>query len=404
LKETDMAFRVPDHVAPVRAKIKEFVQNRVYPLEHELSHGGVAARSVLAGLEKQAKEEDLYALGHPAHLGGGGMKTLDYAYVNEVIGMSVPAVQVFGTVSLQTINMLDEVLSEEDKKRWLVPATMGDIRLAFALTEPGVSSSDPTQIRTSGTKTAAGWVLNGRKWFISALDRAAATIVIARTEDDAPRHRAFSAFMVPAGTPGVVIGRDAKVMGLDDVLSGHFDMELNNVSLPDSSLIGERGQGFTLAQNRLGWGRIYHCMRWLGQAQRAFDYMCDRANSRSTFGSVFAEKQLVQESVFESYAEIQGSRLMVLDAAEKIGNGERALVELSVLKVVVVNMASRVIDRAVQIHGAEGLSDRLPLEHMLREARFGRMVDGPDAVHLERAAKRILREYREGRGWDFSVR
>jgi alkylation response protein AidB-like acyl-CoA dehydrogenase len=399
-----MAFRVPDHVAPVRKRVREFIETRVYPAEHELSYGGAAARPVLADLEKQAKEEGLYALGHPAHLGGGGMNTLDYAYVNEVIGLSVPAVQVFGTVSLQTVNMLDGVLSEEDKQRWLVPATMGDIRLAFALTEPGISSSDPTQIRTSAEKTSAGWVLNGRKWFISALDRAAATIVIARTEEAAPRHSAFSAFMVPAGTAGVVTGRDSKVMGLEDVLSGHFDLELTDVHLPDTALIGERGQGFALAQNRLGWGRIYHCMRWLGQAQRAFDFLCDRANSRSTFGSVFAEKQLVQESVFDSYAEIQGSRLMVLDAAEKIDHGNPALVELSALKVVVANMACRVIDRAVQIHGAEGLSDRLPLEHMLREARFGRVVDGPDAVHLQRSAKRILREYREGRGWDFAAR
>jgi acyl-CoA dehydrogenase len=398
-----MAFRIPDHVAPTRERVREFIESRVYPVEHELAYGGAAARSVLAGLEKQAKDEGLYALGHPAHLGGGGMNTLDYSYVNEVIGLSVPAVQVFGTVSLQTVNMLDGVLSEEDKQRWLVPATMGDIRLAFALTEPDVSSSDPTQIQTSAAKTSDGWVLNGRKWFISALDRAAATIVVARTEEGAPRYQAFSAFMVPAGTAGVIIGRDSKVMGLDDVLSGHFDLDLDHVHLPDSALIGERGQGFALAQNRLGWGRIYHCMRWLGQAQRAFDFLCQRANSRSTFGSVFAEKQLVQESVFDSYTEIHSCRLMVLDAAEKIDSGDPALVELSALKVVVANMVCRVIDRAVQIHGAEGLSDRLPLEHMLREARFGRVVDGPDAVHLQRSAKRILREYREGRGWDFSA-
>jgi alkylation response protein AidB-like acyl-CoA dehydrogenase len=399
-----MSYRIPDEVAPVRERVREFIESRVYPVEHELNHGGAAARSVLADLEKQAKEEGLYALGHPAHLGGGGMSTLDYAYVNEVIGLSVPAVQVFGTVSLQTVNMLDQVLSDEDKQRWLVPATVGDIRIAFALTEPDVSSSDPTQIRTTGTKTADGWVLNGRKWFISALDRAAATIVVARTELDAPRHQAFSAFMIPAGTPGVTIGRDSKVMGLEDVLSGHFDLELTDVQLPDSALIGERGQGFALAQNRLGWGRIYHCMRWIGQAQRAFDFLCARANSRSTFGSVFADKQLVQQSVFDSYTEIQGARLMVLDAAEKIDRGDRALVELSALKVLVANVVGRVIDRAVQIHGAEGLSDRLPLEHMLREARFGRVVDGPDAVHLQRSAQRILREYREGRGWDFATR
>jgi acyl-CoA dehydrogenase len=403
-KEMDMAAGVPEHVAPVRARVREFIETRVYPVEHELCHGGAAARSLLAELEKQARQEGLYALGHPAHLGGGGMNTLDYAYVNEVIGLSVPAVQVFGTVSLQTVNMLDGVLSEEDKRQWLVPATMGEIRLAFALTEPGVSSSDPTQIRTSAVRSGDGWVLNGRKWFISALDRAVATIVIARTEEDAPRHGAFSAFLVPAGTPGVVTGRDSKVMGLDDVLSGHFDLELTEVRLPASALIGERGQGFALAQNRLGWGRIYHCMRWLGQAQRAFDFLCERANSRSTFGSVFADKQLVQQSVFDCYAEIQACRLMVLDAAAKISGGDPALTELSVLKVVVANMVCRVIDRAVQIHGAEGLSDRLPLEHMLREARFGRVVDGPDAVHLQRAAKRILREYREGRGWDFAAR
>jgi len=397
-------FPVPDHIRPLRDRVERFIEEHVYPVELRLGYGGAPARTLLKELEEKAKAEGLYALGHPAHLGGGGLSMLDYAYVNEVIGRSEPAQQVLGTVSLQTVVMFDPVATEEQRERWVRPATMGELRLAFAATEPDVASSDPTQLQTTAVLDGDEWVINGRKWFISAADRAAATIVMARTEPDAPPHRAFSMILVPADTPGYKVGDELRVMGLNSVLSGHYELELKDVRVPKENLIGERGEGFALAQKRLGPGRIYHCMRWLGVAQRAFDYLCRRANSRTSFGTPLAEKQFVQQWVFDSYQQIKANRLLVLDAAARVDAGDQARVELSSIKVSCAQMVNDVLDRAMQVHGAEGLSDRLPLELMAREARYGRIVDGPDEVHKQRVATRILREYAAGRGWDFAAR
>ena len=399
-----MLFPVPDHIRPLRDRVERFIEEHVYPVELRLGYGGAPARTLLKELEEKAKAEGLYALGHPAHLGGGGLSMLDYAYVNEVIGRSEPAQQVLGTVSLQTVVMFDPVATEEQRERWVRPATMGELRLAFAATEPDVASSDPTQLQTTAVLDGDEWVINGRKWFISAADRAAATIVMARTEPDAPPHRAFSMILVPADTPGYKVGDELRVMGLNSVLSGHYELELKDVRVPKENLIGERGEGFALAQKRLGPGRIYHCMRWLGVAQRAFDYLCRRANSRTSFGTPLAEKQFVQQWVFDSYQQIKANRLLVLDAAARVDAGDQARVELSSIKVSCAQMVNDVLDRAMQVHGAEGLSDRLPLELMAREARYGRIVDGPDEVHKQRVATRILREYAAGRGWDFAAR
>lgn len=397
-------FSVPDHVRPTRDRVEQFVETHLYPVELELAHGGAPARKLLTEIEGKAKAEGLYALGHPAHLGGGGLSMHDYAYVNEVIGRCEPAQQALGTVSLQTVVMFDPVASEEQRERWVKPATVGDIRLAFAMTEPGVASADPTQLRTTAVLDGDEWVLNGRKWFISAADRAAATIVMARTEPDAPGHQAFSMILVPSDTPGYSVGKELRVMGLDSVLSGHFEVELDNVRVPKENLIGGRGQGFELAQQRLGPGRIYHCMRWIGVAQRAFDFLCSRANDRISFDEPLGKKQFVQQWVLDSYLQIASNRMLVLDAAAKVDAGEQARVELSAIKVSCAAMVNDVLDHAMQVHGAEGLTDRLPLEVMAREARYGRIVDGPDEAHKQRVAKQILREYAEGRTWNFAER
>lgn len=399
-----MIFDVPDHVRPIRDRVERFITDNLYPVELELAHGGPPARTILKEIEEKAKAEGLYALGHPEHLGGGGLSMLDYAYVNEVIGRCEPAQQALGTVSLQTVVMFDPVASEEQRDRWVRPATMGELRLAFAVTEPGVSSSDPTQLTTTAELDGDEWVLNGRKWFISAADRASAVIVMARTEPDATRHAAFSMILVPTDTPGYSRGVEQRVLGLDSVLSGHFEITLDNVRVPKENLIGGRGEGFVLAQRRLGPGRIYHCMRWIGTAQRAFDYLCTRANERSTFGSPLSDKQFVQQWVYDSYQQITSNRLLTLTAAAKVDAGSEARVELSAIKVSCADMVNDVLFRAMQVHGAEGLSDTLPLEVMAREARYGRIVDGPDEVHKQRVATSVLRAYRNGEGWDFADR
>jgi acyl-CoA dehydrogenase len=398
-------FAVPEEVVPLRKRVAEFLEKHVYPVEQELMAGGDHGAAVLKGLEARAKEEGLWALGHPAHLGGGGLSMLNYAYVNEVIGRSEPATQVFGTTTLQTVLMMDAVATDEQRERWVLPSVRGDLRMAFAMTEPGISSSDPTQFVTNARLEDGKWVLNGRKWFISAADRSAATIVMCRTEgDDVPVHEAFSMIVVPRETPGYNIVRDIEVMGMHGVMSGHFEVEFDNVRIPANSILGERGKGFQLAQRRLGPGRIFHCMRWLGASQRAFDYLCERANSRRLSGTPLADRQLIRKFVFDSYQEIMASRLLVLNAAAKLDSGDEARVELSSIKVHTAQTVASVLDRAMQVHGAEGMSNLLPLEAMYREARFGRIVDGPDEAHIDRVSKRILRSYSNGEGWDFGER
>ena len=223
-----------------------------------------------------------------------------------------------------------------------------------------------------------------------------------RTEpDDVPAHSAFSMIIVPTSTPGYNIIRDTPVMGMHD---GHYEVDYDNVRVPRANLLGEQGKGFLIAQERLGPGRIFHCMRWLGQAQRAFDLMCDRANNRVAFGSPLAEKQQIQVMVFETAAEIQACRLLTLNAAEKMDRGEAARVEIGLIKVVGAAMLHNAIDRAIQVFGAKGVTDDTPLERMYRTARFGRIYDGPDEVHRQTVARLILREYSRGRGWDFGTR
>jgi acyl-CoA dehydrogenase len=221
-----------------------------------------------------------------------------------------------------------------------------------------------------------------------------------RTEPDAPDHAAFSMILVPTDTPGYNIIRDVPVMGMH---GGHCEVEYKDVRVPESNLLGPRGKGFVIAQERLGPGRIFHCMRWLGQAQRAFDLLCDRANNRVAFGEPLARKQLIQKMVFDSYAEIQSCRMLTLGAAHAIDAGSQARVEIGVIKVVGASMLHNVIDRAIQVHGAKGVTSDLPLERMYRHARFGKIYDGPDEVHIQSVARRVLREYAKGDGWDFAT-
>lgn len=398
-------FQVPEHIRPIRDKVRRFVDEEVIPYEAELDTGEPGVRPLVAELMVKAKAEGLWALGHPKAFGGGGLPFLDYAYVNEVIGRTHAAQLILGTESLQTAIMLDQHASPAWRDKVLRPLVAGEFSVSFAATEPDVAGSDPTAMQTSARLEDDHWVINGKKWFISLLAHADYVVVWCRTEgDDVPVHKRFSMIIVPKDAPGLKIGRDMEILGLGGVLSGHYELEFDNVRVPSANLIGERGAGFTMGQNRLGPGRIFHCMRWLGMAQRAFDIMCDRVNTRMLHGKPLAAKGMIQREVFESYSEIQQARLMVLDAAAKIDAGSQARVEISAIKVVTPHMAHRVVDRAIQVHGAMGLSQDTPLQRMYRGIRVGRFVDGPDEVHIERTARRILDIYAQGESWDFGLR
>jgi len=393
------SFAVPEHVRPVRERVQRFIEENVYPVEEVLDTGDQRAHGTMRDLMARAKEEGLWALGHPKEIGGGGLPFLDYVYVNEIVGRSEHAMIALGTHSLQDSIMLNLHASPEWRDRYLRPLVAGEVFPSFAMTEPEVASSDPTQLQTSAVLDGDHWVINGRKWFTTGANRAAYTTVMVRTEPEAPDHAAFSMIVVPTDTPGYEIVRETPVMGM---LGGHCEVRYDAVRVPRQNLLGERGKGFLIAQQRLGPGRIFHCMRWLGQAQRAFDLMCERANSRVAFGSPLADKQMIQSMIFDTAAEIQACRLLTLDAAQKIDRGDPARVEIGLIKVVGAKMLHEAIDRAIQVFGAKGVTSDTPLERMYRHARFARIYDGPDEVHRATVARLLLREYKKGRRWSFA--
>lgn len=382
----------------LRARVREFVVELVEPAEPVLHRGGHEAEALLADLQRQAKEAGLWAIGHPEHLGGGGLPFLDYVHVNEVQGRSEYGQIALGTFTLQDSLMLDRYASEEWRSAYLEPIVRGDFWPSFAMTEPGIAGSDPTLLQTNAVVDGDSWVINGRKWFTTGAQRARYTTVMVRTETDAPVHESFSLIIVPTSDPGYRIVRDTAVLGL---VEDHCEVEYVDVRVPLANTLGPRGAGFRIAQERLGPGRIFHAMRWLGQAQRAFDLMCERLNAREAHGSPLARKQLMQQHVFDSWTEIQSARLMTLAAARRMDEGDQARVEIGALKVAGARTLHNVVDRALQVHGAEGLTDDTPLSRMYRTARFARFYDGPDEVHVESVAKRLLRRYADGDRWEF---
>ncbi|MEV0972510.1 acyl-CoA dehydrogenase family protein [Microtetraspora glauca] len=395
-----MSFEIPAHVRPIRDAVYAFMTERVEPAEEVLDRGGPDAAEALRALRADAKAEGLWALGHPAEIGGGGLPFLDYVYVNEVQGRSHYGQVALGTLSLQDSIMLDRHADPALRATYLGPLVRGEITPSFAMTEPEVASSDPTQLATTAVLDGDEWVINGHKWFTTGAAQASYTTVMCRTEPDAAPHDAFSMIIVPTGTPGYQVVRETPTLG---VSGGHYEVRYDDVRVPAANLLGGRGRGFTIAQERLGPGRIFHAMRWLGQAQRAYDLMCARLNDRVAFGEPLARKQLMQQHVFESYAEIQACRLLTLHAAHKIDQGDQARVEIGAIKVVGARMLHNVIDRAIQAYGAMGVTDDTPLSLMYRNARLARIYDGPDEVHVHTVARRILRRYAGGGGWEFGL-
>jgi len=381
------------------------MHDRVLPNEAALDREDDAADALIAELQAEVKAAGLWAPHVPPEAGGTGTGFLDYAYLNEQIGRTVWGQLVFGCQAPDAGNA--EILhlfgTEEQKERWLFPLVTGEIRSFFSMTEPEVPGSDPTTLRTRAVRDGDEYVIDGHKWFSSGAEGAAFGIVMAVTDPDADPHLRASQIIVPADTPGVEIVRAVPTMGhRGRNWSTHCEVLYTNVRVPAANLLGDEGAGFRIAQKRLGPGRIHHVMRWLGQMQRAFELMCPSSLEREAFGEPLAQKQTVQNWIADSYAEIQACRLTTLDAAHKIDGGDEARVEVSAIKFFAARVLQDVIDRAIQVHGARGLTDETPLAKMAMMARAGRIYDGPDEVHRQVVARRILKAFASGDGWHFS--
>ena len=391
-----------EEIEELRGRYRAFMEEHVYPNEPALRSDDA---ELVSSLRARAKEQGLWAPHVPPDAGGTGLGFLAYAYLNEEIGRSTYAQLVFGCQAPDAGNA--EILhlfgTDEQKERWLRPLVAGEIRSFFSMTEPEVPGSDPTTLRTTARRDGDEWVIDGHKWFSSGADGAAFGIVMAVTDPDAEPHARASQIVVPVDTPGVEIARPIPVMGhAGSGWSTHCEVWYRGVRVPVANTLGEPGDGFRIAQKRLGPGRIHHVMRWLGQMQRAFELLCSYSLEREAFGSRLADKQTVQNWIADSAAEIHACRLMTLDAARKIDEGDEARVEVSVIKYYAARALHDVIDRAMQVHGARGLTDETPLAEMYANARAARIYDGPDEVHRMVVSRRILREFEKGGVWRFS--
>jgi alkylation response protein AidB-like acyl-CoA dehydrogenase len=394
----------PPDVSARRAEVRAFMEEHVYPNEAALAREDEASDALIADLRKRARSAGIWAPHLPPEAGGTGGGFLEYALLNEEIGRSTWAQLVFNCQAPDAGN--GEILhlfgTEEQKERFLRPLVEGTARSFFSMTEPEVSGADPTQLRTTARLDGDEWVIDGHKWFSSSAEGAAFGIVMAVTEPDAPPHGRMSQILVPADTPGVEIVRPIPVMGhRGRGWSTHCEVRYTDVRVPRENVLGEPGDGFRIAQKRLGPGRIHHVMRWLGQMQRAFELMCAYALEREAFGSKLADKQTVQNWIADSAAEIQACRLMTLDAARKLDEGGEARVEVSLIKFYAAKVLHDVIDRAIQVHGARGLTDETPLGTMYAMARGARIYDGPDEVHRMVVSRRILKEFAAGGTYRF---
>jgi acyl-CoA dehydrogenase len=386
-------------------QVRAFMAERVLPNEQAIERQDEPGEHLLTQLQNEVRELGLWAPHIPPEAGGSGTGFLDYAYLNEHIGRSFFGQLVFGCQAPDAGNgeILHMYGTDDQKERWLHPLVAGQIRSFFSMTEPEVPGSDPTTLRTRAVRDGDEWVIDGHKWFSSSAEGAAFGIVMAVTDPDAGPYARATQIIVPADTPGVEIVKPIVVMGhAGKGWSTHCEVRYTNVRVPVSNTLGAEGAGFLIAQKRLGPGRIHHVMRWLGQMQRAFDLMCEYSLSRQTSTGPLSDKQTIQNWIADSYAEIQACRFMTLDAAHKIDAGHEARVEVSAIKFYAARVLNEVIDRAVQVHGARGLTDETPLANMLMHARSGRIYDGPDEVHRQVVAKRILKAFANGDGWHFS--
>jgi alkylation response protein AidB-like acyl-CoA dehydrogenase len=394
-------FSLSPEIKEQRRKVKAFLDEHIIPNEDVLGRHDAQSDALMKDLQARVKAMGMWALFIGPEAGGSGTGFLPYAFINEILGRSPYAPRAFGSAAPDTGNaeILAQFGTKEQQERWMRPLVAGEIRSCFSMTEPEVSGADPTGLRTRAVRDGDEWVINGHKWFTSGAIGATFAIAMVVTDPDAEPHRRMSQIIVPTDTPGFNIIRPVPVMGETD--GAHCEIIYDNVRVPVTNVLGEPGDGFRIAQRRLGPGRIHHCMRWLGQMQRAFEIMCTYALKRQVGGAPLAEKQTIQNWIADSAAEIQACRLLTMHAAHKIDQGDEARVEISTIKFFGAKVLHDVIDRAIQAHGARGVSGDTPLESMYRNARAARIYDGPDEVHRMVVARRVLREFAKGGTWEF---
>jgi acyl-CoA dehydrogenase len=388
--------------------IKKFVDDELLALEPLLPElPSKEVKRLLDPLKQQVRDQGLWAAHLPKELGGTGFGQLPLAQMNLIIGRVGLAMEVFGNMAPDSGNaeLLAEGGTPEQKDRWLWPNLRGDIRSAFALTEPWVASTDPTQIQSTGVLDGEDWVLNGHKWMITNASVADFIVFVVVTDPDAPVHLRCSMIVVEKNTPGMTILRDIPTMHEPVVdfgrLGNHAEILLENVHVPKDHLIGPPGHGFVLSQVRLGPGRLHHATRWLGEAERAFDMMCERALSRSSFGKPFTNHQTVQQYIADSRIELETAKLLTLRAAWRFDHegNQAARSDIAMCKVYNAQVVHNVVDRALQVHGSLGYSSDMPLESMYRVARMAPLVDGANEVHKVTVAKEELKRHRSVEGW-----
>ncbi|MCG3751958.1 acyl-CoA dehydrogenase family protein [Amycolatopsis sp. Poz14] len=398
-------FSISERASQYRADLLAFMDEHVYPAEPEYERQMREAADphhhprIIEDLKAEARRRGLWNLFHPHREWGPGLTNLEYAPLAEILGRSPIASEACNCSAPDTGNM--EVLTlfgtEEHHRRYLKPLLDGTIRSAFAMTEPAVASSDATNIELRMERDGDEYLLNGRKWFASnALHRnCRVLIVMGKTDPAAPPHRQQSMMVVPIDAPGVTLLRSLPVFGYQD-REGHAEIEFRDVRVPAADLLSGEGEGFAISQARLGPGRIHHCMRAIGMAERALELMCRRAGERVTFGSPLGERANIQDWIAESRVEIDQARLLTLKAAwmmDTVGNRE-ARTEIAAIKIAAPQMALRVVDRAIQVHGGAGLTDDFPLASAYAHLRTLRLADGPDEVHKRAIARHELRRHR----------
>ena len=397
-----MNFDYSDKVKSLEQRLRAFMDEHIYPNEkryyQEIERDRWAPTKVIEELKPKARAAGLWNLFLPDDENGAGLSNLEYAPLCEIMGRSILAPEVFNCSAPDTGNM--EVLARygtpEQKERWLKPLLAGEIRSCFAMTEPAVASSDATNIQASIRREGNEYVLNGRKWWSSGAGdpRCKIAIFMGKTDPTAKKHQQQSMVLVPMGAPGVKVERLLTVFGYDHAPHGHGEVSYENVRIPVSNMLLGEGRGFEIAQGRLGPGRIHHCMRCIGVAERALENMCQRVKSRVAFGKPLAEQGTLRADIAQSRMEIEQARLLTLKAAymmDTVGNKE-ARAEIAMIKVVAPNVTLRVLDRAIQAHGGAGVSQDTFLAGAWANVRTLRLADGPDEVHIESVAKHELQK------------
>lgn len=396
-----MDFSISEKMQTILGMINEFVERELLPLEHEFIVSDFRAMlPVLAEKRRMVKQMELWGPNNPVDLGGMGLSMVEHGLVSEALGRTPLGHYVFGCQAPDAGNI--EILhlhgSKEQQERYLEPLARGEIRSCFGMTEVATAGSNPLLLAATAVKDGDDYVINGHKWYTTGADGSSFCIVMAVTNPEAPPHLRASMIIVPTDTPGYNLVRNIPVMGHEGSdYASHGEVLLQSCRVPQSNLLGREGMGFILAQDRLGPGRIHHCMRWLGICNRAFELMCRRANERvvSPDGSTLASRQIIQAWVAESAAEIAAARLMTLHAAWRIDTvgAKEARDDVAMIKYLVANTMQNVVDRGLQVHGGLGMTDDTVLAYFFRHERAARIYDGADEVHKSSLAQRFLRRY-----------